>query len=153
MTLEHEIVVEADIELETLDSKGLLVRAALAALAVGEVPLPVEVVVSVVDESEIQRLNREYRQIDAPTDVLSFAQRESAQFPAIPNQIEPIGDVVIAYQVAARQASAASHALDRELALLTIHGVLHLLGFDHAEPEEERVMFGLQDQALRSLMI
>lgn len=149
--VEHVVVVEADPAFEKIVPVATLERAVLRALELGQVAVPVEVVVTIVDEAEIHRLNREYRGIDAPTDVLSFAQRESDEFPVIPNHTEPLGDVVIAYPVAARQAAAAGHPTERELALLTIHGVLHLLGFDHAEPEEERIMFGLQDQALASL--
>ena len=89
-------------------------------------------------DARMRRLNREFRKIDRPTDVLSFP----ADVPGL------LGDVAIDVPYAARQARRRGHALDREVQLLLVHGVLHLLGHDHAEPEEHAVMFGLQDRLL-----
>lgn len=79
-------------------------------------------------------MNRDYRGYDKPTDVLSFAQEETAQDapppPALPGQPLLLGDVVISVETAARQAETHSVSLERELALLTVHGILHLLGYE-----------------------
>jgi len=86
-----------------------------------------------------------------PTDVLSFPMDELR--PGSEGQLTPaglLGDIVVCPQVAATQAEAAGHATINEILLLTTHGVLHLLGFDHAEPDEEKEMFGLQREILEA---
>ncbi|GBD09818.1 Endoribonuclease YbeY [Candidatus Thermoflexus japonica] len=102
--------------------------------------------VALVDEETIRRLNRIYRGIDAPTDVLSFPARVE-----IPPGIRYLGDVVIAFPYAVRQAQQEGHPLDGELALLTVHGVLHLLGYDHETGPERRRMWAIQREILRQL--
>lgn len=94
-------------------------------------------------------LNHEYRGKDKPTDVLSFALFESSGegdivFPGEENQFA-LGDLVVSIDTAARQAGELGHSLEREVAFLTIHGVLHLLGYDHARDSERRTMFARQD--------
>lgn len=103
-----------------------------------------------VDEDAIRTLNRDYRAVDAPTDVLSFGQEEDEGF-ALPEGVSLLGDVVIATPVARRQAEARGHAVDAELALLMVHGLLHLLGHDHAEPEEKAAMWAEQARVLAAL--
>jgi probable rRNA maturation factor len=110
----------------------------------------------VTDDAALQELNRAYRGVDAPTDVLSFAaQEEGGDAPAV--QLPPevaaelagyLGDIVIAYPYAAQQAGRFGNTVDSELRLLTVHGVLHLLGYDHATPEEEAAMWVIQEQVL-----
>jgi probable rRNA maturation factor len=96
-----------------------------------------EVSVILVDNSYIQDLNLTYRGLDAPTDVLSFnLQDDVTDFEA--DSI--LGDVVVSLEKAAEQAAAYRHSLKREVAFLTLHGILHLLGYDHETPEEEREM-------------
>lgn len=89
---------------------------------------PAELTVSLVDDSEIHRLNRAYRGADRPTDVLAFAMREG---PRVPGDAPVLGDVVISLDTAARQARRRGVALAVEVRTLLIHGVLHLLGYDH----------------------
>jgi probable rRNA maturation factor len=87
----------------------------------------------------------------APTDVLSFPMAEL--LPGSPAEIAPaglLGDIVVCPSVAAAQAEVAGHDTINEILLLTTHGVLHLLGFDHAEPDEEKEMFGLQREILEA---
>jgi probable rRNA maturation factor len=96
--------------------------------------------VVITDDDEIQALNRQYAGDDKPTDVLSFSQEEGEQFTAVPDEARRLGDVIISLETAERQASEAGHDLDAEVAHLLAHGVLHLLGYDHAEPDEEREM-------------
>jgi probable rRNA maturation factor len=109
----------------------------------------VELAVSLVDPEEITELHVRWMDLPGPTDVLSFPMDE-LRVPEPGEAAEPgmLGDVVICPQVAAEQAEVAGHGRAAELELLLTHGILHLLGHDHAEPEEHAVMFGLQDQLL-----
>ena len=99
-----------------------------------------------VTDRRIRALNRRYRGEDTPTDVLAFSQREGGGPPGQPGLL---GDVVISVETAARQAARAGHSLTREAALLLIHGILHLLGHDHATAVERRRMWALQRRLLR----
>lgn len=103
---------------------------------------PTEISVSLVDEAEMQALNHQYRQLDRVTDVLSFEQGETVDGVLI------LGDIVICPPVAVRQATEKKWPPVQEMRLLLIHGLLHLMGHDHAEPEEEQEMFRIQDQLL-----
>lgn len=108
-----------------------------------------DIAVLAVDEDAMEQLHLQWMNEPGPTDVLSFPMDELR--PARPGE-DPVsgilGDIVLCPTVAKRQAETAGHSVDWELQLLTVHGLLHLLGFDHAEPEEEREMFGLQNQIL-----
>ena len=104
-----------------------------------------------VDEPAMEVLHIQWMDEPGPTDVLSFPMDELR--PGSEGQITPaglLGDIVVCPQVAATQAEAAGHATINEILLLTTHGVLHLLGFDHAEPEEEKEMFSLQREILEA---
>lgn len=108
-----------------------------------------ELCIKAVDEETIAQLNGQWMEKEGPTDVLAFPMDELR--PGLVNE-EPeegvLGDLVLCPAVAQRQAEAAGHPVEAEIELLTVHGILHLLGYDHAEPEEHKVMFGLQDQLL-----
>jgi len=106
---------------------------------------PVELTVVIADDETLQELNRTFRGVDAPTDVLSFGD-EATGFVAAPDAADYLGDVVISYPRA--QAQATGHSVDAELALLVIHGVLHLLGHDHLEPDAKEAMWRQQAAAL-----
>ena len=101
--------------------------------------------ITLVDEDEITKLHVQWMNLPGPTDVLSFPMDELKPFSASDGP-GIIGDIVICPQFAAKQA--VSHSVEDEISLLTVHGVLHLLGFDHVEEEEHKVMFGLQDKTL-----
>ena len=104
-----------------------------------------EVAIVLVDEGAMESLHVQWMDEPGPTDVLSFPMDELR--PGTPDHPTPpglLGDIVLCPQVAEAQAQTAGHTLMDELILLTTHGLLHLLGFDHAEPDEEREMFGLQ---------
>ncbi|NLA65201.1 MAG: rRNA maturation RNase YbeY [Leucobacter sp.] len=104
-----------------------------------------EIGISLVDEAAIERLHIEWMNEPGPTDVLSFPMDELRPGrPDSPTRAGLLGDVVICPQVAASQAEAAGHDTDTEVHILLTHGMLHLLGFDHATPVEEAEMFGLQ---------
>ena len=100
-----------------------------------------EVSVTLTDNAYIHTLNRQYRNIDRPTDVLSFALNESEE-PEIANgpEVNVLGDIIISVERAEEQAKEYGHSLQREIAFLTVHGMLHLLGYDHMEEEERKEM-------------
>lgn len=108
-----------------------------------------ELSIKAVDEATIAELNRLWMEKEGPTDVLAFPMDELR--PGLVNE-EPeegiLGDLVLCPAVAARQAEQAGHSVVDELDLLTVHGILHLLGYDHAEPAEHQEMFGLQARLL-----
>ena len=108
-----------------------------------------ELCIKLVDEATIAQLNEQWMEKTGPTDVLAFPMDELR--PGLVNE-DPeegiLGDLMLCPSVAQRQAETAGHSTDAELELLTVHGILHLLGYDHAEPEEHQEMFGLQDRLL-----
>ncbi len=108
-----------------------------------------ELSVLAVDAATMSSLNEQWMDEEGPTDVLSFPMDELRPGKD-DEEPEPglLGDVVLCPAVAADQAGVAGHAIEQELDLLTTHGILHLLGFDHAEPDEEQEMFGLQKRLL-----
>ena len=112
-----------------------------------------EMTVVVTDDEAVRGLNRQYRGVDAPTDVLSFQTEGDDQgFVYSPESAGYLGDVVIAYPFTAAQAQEAGRSVEHDLVLMVVHGTLHLLGYDHANPEEEREMWEKQDAILRRLI-
>jgi len=113
-----------------------------------------ELSVLLVDEKTMTDLHERWMGEPGPTDVLAFPMDELDAAPSAPDGPEAgpamLGDVVLCPVVAAAQAGRAGHSTEAELHLLCTHGILHLLGYDHADPEEEREMFGLQGDILRS---
>jgi probable rRNA maturation factor len=110
-----------------------------------------DVAIVLVDEGAMEALHVQWMDEPGPTDVLSFPMDELR--PGTEDAPTPaglLGDIVLCPQVAENQAVAAKHSTQDELILLTTHGLLHLLGFDHAEPEEEREMFGLQRELIQA---
>lgn len=115
-----------------------------------------EVSINFVDNNEIQELNRNYRQQDIPTDVISFALQETVEgeLEVIGENIPLVlGDVVISVDKANEQATEYNHSMERELGFLTVHGFLHLLGYDHQDKEEEMLMFQKQKEILEEFGI
>jgi probable rRNA maturation factor len=108
-----------------------------------------ELCIKLVDEDTIAELNERWMEKTGPTDVLAFPMDELR--PGLVNE-EPeegvLGDLVLCTAVAERQAAEAGHSAEEEVELLTVHGILHLLGYDHAEPEEHKEMFSLQERLL-----
>ncbi|MBM6628218.1 rRNA maturation RNase YbeY [Mammaliicoccus vitulinus] len=107
-----------------------------------------ELSISFVDEEEIQAINRDYRNKDKVTDVISFSLEEDE--PEIEGLDIPrvLGDIIICLGVAQEQAQSYNHSLSRELGFLALHGFLHLLGYDHMTEEDEKEMFSRQDEIL-----
>ncbi len=133
------------IELQSeADAAGIdthdLERLALRALETESVAKPAELSILLADDATVRELNRSYRGADAPTDVLSFAQSEGEPF-ARPDSTAPhLGDVVISIDTARRQADEYKLTLGDEVAHLLVHGILHLLGYDHEQPEDAAAM-------------
>ena len=105
-----------------------------------------ELSILVVDSNAMATLHKQWMDLDGPTDVMAFPMDTLDDKPGMEAQPGPalLGDVILCPEVAAVQAAAAGHSRDAELYLLTTHGVLHLLGYDHGDPDSEREMFALQ---------
>ena len=115
-----------------------------------------EVSLSIVSNDEIQEINKQFREIDAPTDVLSFPLltfEDGEQADVNENNEIMLGDIIISIDKAKAQAEEYGHGLRRELAFLTAHSMLHLMGYDHMEEEEQKEMFKKQDDILNNLGI
>lgn len=153
---------QIDASMEEQEKMNVLFEKAVAAALDAEgVKTAVEVSLSVVSENVIRETNRDFRQIDKVTDVLSFPLIEYYDMtPAegvARGDIDPdtgevcLGDVIICYQRAIEQADEFGHSLERELGFLTVHSILHLLGYDHMEPDEEKVMTEKQKAILEGI--
>ncbi|MBQ7882928.1 MAG: rRNA maturation RNase YbeY [Phascolarctobacterium sp.] len=112
-----------------------------------------EVDITIVDDEEIHQLNRDYRNVDRPTDVLSFALDEDDEDEPelLEGQLHLLGDIIISAETAARQAEEFGHGLEREIVYLAVHGLLHLLGYDHMVEEDKVVMRAKEEEALRAI--
>lgn len=134
----------------------MLIRRCCHAVAVSEdFNDDFEVSVSFVDDKEIHKLNKQFRDMDRPTDVLSFPLGENGVYD-VNNETGAslLGDIVISIETALRQAELYGHSLEREIGFLTIHSMLHLLGYDHEESKlQERIMREKEETILNSLGI
>lgn len=120
------------------DAKALIKQSCEAVLTVEEIFEKCEVNVTVVDEQRIKELNRDYRNVDKVTDVLSFPLCDDGEFDTNPeNGNLLLGDVVICITKAKEQAAEYNHSVEREISFLTVHSMLHLLGYDHVGDEIE----------------
>lgn len=154
----HEIAVEVDPAFPDCPDEAWFAAIVEATLLAAEFAGTAEVGLRVTTDAEVHDLNARYRGFDEPTDVLSFALLEEAEpaagqpaFVAPPDGLTHLGEVVISYPRAVEQARAAGHTPRRELALLAAHGVLHLLGHDHAEPEETAIMRSKENIVLEQI--
>ena len=164
----HEVEVQIDELYLPLVDPDILETAARRTLA-RHCPAPAALTVVVTSDIAVQTLNHTYRGIDAPTDVLSFAahdaddesdeESEAGRVHLVtPAELADelaayLGDIVIALPYATRQAAHYGNSVDNELRLLTVHGVLHLLGYDHATPEEVDAMWEMQSAVLRTVTV
>ena len=144
-----EVLNETDMVLDEME----LVACSRYVLEEMKVHPGADLCLKLVDEAAMEVLHVQWMDLPGPTDVMSFPMDELR--PGRDGQ-EPeegvLGDIVLCPSVAARQAAEAGHATDEELLLLTTHGILHLLGYDHAEPDEEREMFELQRTLLLTFL-
>ena len=132
---------EEDLEKELKELKELLVN-----IANDEGLDNILFNVIIIDNDRIRVLNREYRNIDRETDVISFALEDDKTFNL--EEIRVLGDIYISVEKARSQAKEYNHSFKRELSFLAIHGFLHLLGYDHMEKEDEEIMFKKQEEVL-----
>ncbi len=112
-----------------------------------------ELSITLTDNLHIQAINRRYRGIDRPTDVISFALNESEEPEIQDAEVNILGDIIISLERAAEQAAEYGHSYRREVAFLTVHGLLHLLGYDHMEDEERQEMEEEQRAVMEALGI
>ncbi|MBQ6476990.1 MAG: rRNA maturation RNase YbeY [Bacilli bacterium] len=105
--------------------------------------------VIIVDNDYIHKINKEYRKIDRETDVITFALEDEDSV-KVPGDVRVLGDIYISYDRVKSQALEYGHSEKRELCFLAVHGFYHLLGYDHMTKEEEKVMFGKQEEVLSS---
>lgn len=141
---EYELVKNVSEEINELEEVQKFIDFALDYLKLSNVVFNI----IIINNEEIHKINKEYRGIDRPTDVISFALEDDDTFVQMEQRI--LGDIYISIDKAREQANEYGHSLLRELCFLTIHGILHLLGYDHMEPEDEKVMFELQERILDS---
>ncbi len=132
------------------DLQALAERVVQEVLAAEGVAKEVEVSVVFVDDEYIRRLNRQYRGVDFPTDVLSFAMLEGEPLAGKEEELI-LGDVVVSLPAAQRQSAEYGHSLAREVAYLIVHGMLHLLGYDHQTAEQKQVMRTKEEAVLEKL--
>ena len=144
----HEFEIEVQVaETAVSDEHVEMVKTAVvAALRQQAVTPPAAVTVMLTDDAAVRQLNRDYRALDAPTDVLSFSAGEM-----MPDGGLYLGDIIISVPFAAEQAVASGHPTIAELQLLAVHGTLHLLGHDHADKVEKDKMWAAQTAVLTTL--
>lgn len=153
--MEHRIIVETEVEAAP-ELTGQVTRVIEAALKAEQVKVPCEISVLFTDNDGIQAINREMREIDRPTDVLSFPMFELE--PGVPPEDEdyldpetgmcPLGDMCISLERAEEQAKEYGHSLERELCYLAVHSVLHLLGYDHLDEGPMKRQMRAREEAI-----
>ncbi len=141
------IFIEINENLPVEIPTDLLERAAEAALAHQAAPAEADLTIVLSDDAQLHELNRQWMEVDAPTDVLSFPSDETD--PDTGSRY--LGDILISVPYAARQAALAGHPAQAEVQLLVVHGVLHLMGHDHAEAGEKARMWAAQAEILAQL--
>ena len=139
-------MIHIDVQ-EDFSDTALLERAARLTLDLESAPADSDMTIVLTDDSQLHALNREYLDVDAPTDVLSFPADEEDPETGIPY----LGDILISIPRAMQQAQAAGHPVEAEVQLLVVHGTLHLLGHDHAEVEEKARMWKAQSEVMSKL--
>lgn len=153
--------IQEKIEIEE-EINNAIIKAIEETLRFEECDFGAEVSVTIVDNEEIQRINKEQRDIDNPTDVLSFpmlffdedGNAEIEEFELLENGNVFLGDIVISAERAKEQSEIYGHSFKREMAFLTVHSMLHLLGYDHVDTSEgERVMIEKQEKILENIGI
>jgi len=151
------LVIRVDKDFQVHVDKRWLRRLVKESLAVHGVDTEVELSLLITDDATVRELNKEYRGKDKTTDVLSFAldadkhTDAAAGFVMPPGEEVHLGEVIVSYPKAAEQAAERNHAVEDEMALLVVHGVLHLLGYDHDRPTRERKMRSLEQRVLSAV--
>ena len=150
--MNEQIDIHVGDEFQTLVDKGRVRKIVRQVLKAEEVTPPYEVSLVFTDSGQVRQLNRHYRGVDQPTDVLAFYMHQQSgsdsSFTLPPYGVTHLGDVIISCPQALAQAKEQGHSAQRELALLVIHGVLHLLGYDHEESREAKKMRAREKELL-----
>jgi len=148
----EEVAISVDDQFREMVDEDRMTKLVQSVLEAEGVAPPYQVGIVFTDSDTVRGLNREYRELDEATDVLAFqmlSRKDHDEFFAHPpDGIARLGEVIISYPKAVEQAKEQGHSTDRELALLAIHGILHVLGYDHEEPEEEAEMRAREEQHL-----
>ncbi len=140
-----EIFNQTDQEIEELETVEKVLESAIVKENLGDVSFNL----IIVDNDYIHELNRDYRKIDRETDVITFALEDEDSL-VLPEDVRVLGDIYISIDKARSQAEEYGHSLLRELSFLAVHGFYHLLGYDHMTKEDEKVMFGKQEEVLEA---
>jgi len=147
-----QIGIHVEEEFRGVMDGGWVRKIAQRVLKAEGVAPPYEVSLVFTGAETVKQLNRDYRGVDEPTDVLAFYmlphKGADSSFALPPDGVTRLGEVIISYPQAVEQARKQGHSTEKELALLIIHGILHLLGYDHEEPKEERQMRGREKELL-----
>jgi probable rRNA maturation factor len=143
----YVIELQHETDITGIDTLALE-RLASRALELEHVATPAELSIMLADDPTVRELNREYRSTDAETDVLSFAQSDGDPFTQPDGTAPHLGDVIISVDTARRQAAEAGIALEDEVSHLVVHGILHLLGYDHGVAAEAAIMQAHEDAIL-----
>jgi probable rRNA maturation factor len=151
----YSLSIDVDAPYESLVDDGALLQAMGETLKFEQVATPAELSLIITDNDTVQELNRDYRGLDSPTDVLSFSFLEESKgdegFVDAPDGVTHLGEVIIAYPYSAASAERQGHSVAKELLVLTVHGTLHILGYDDEEEEAAVIMFDRQNRILASL--
>ncbi len=153
--MEINVLVEEGIEIEPAPEwlQSLVEKTLLAE----NVPSNVEISLVITGQDRVRELNRQYRGKDQPTDVLSFAlteqpgEEEPAAFIGPPDGLLHLGEVIISYPQAVLQAGEHGQSIQREIMILVVHGVLHILGYDHEQPDQEPIMTAREKEIRKEL--
>lgn len=156
--MKHEILLDTEWGGE-FPYAGLLERCICAALEAEKVECRCEINVLITDDEGIRRINRDMREIDRPTDVLSFPMYEfrpgeppGAEAPLDATGLLPLGDMAISYERARAQAAEYGHSVERELGYLAVHSVLHLLGYDHLDDGPQRAQMRAREDIIMDIL-
>jgi len=136
----------------TRELQQLIINVVNTAAKLVKLPKNTELSIMIVDNSYIQELNFIYRGQNNPTDVLSFAMNELSEAEQdfdVPGEVNVLGDIVISLEQAAAQCVDYGHSMERELGFLVVHGMLHLLGYDHETEEESKAMRDLEERIMK----
>jgi probable rRNA maturation factor len=152
----EQIDIHAEGQFRSLVDKGWVRKIVRQVLNAQEVASPYDVSLVFTDTERVKQLNRDYRGVNEPTDVLAFhmlpQKKSDSSFALPPDGIIRLGEVIVSYPQAAAQAKQQGQSTERELALLIIHGILHLLGYNDEEPEREEEMRAREKELLEKCL-
>lgn len=153
-----DVNVIIDVEVDSSITEDWLTNMVHNVVEYMGITMPTEMGLVITDNDKVKELNRDYRGIDEPTDVLAFAMKYEGMEGAIPfvvppDNVEHLGEVIISYPQAVKQAMERGHKVEVELTILVVHGILHLLAYDHEKPEDRQVMEAKEREIIERLSI